>query len=150
MSEDSAISSAPDDIHPQLEDGEEIVTYTAEPSNISVEKVRVSEVELISDEQDSTPPRNTESRNSSHSAHRILGTSSNTNLDMDDGAVKVTIKKTRLRENICLGVMIFMAIGIVLAPIILYYTGRGGFDNVFDDLSVLNCHEVVSSHVFII
>ena len=152
MSEDSAISSAPEDIQPQLEDEEEIVTYTAEPSSVSmdnlpvsVDKLHVSKVELIADEQqDFTASRNTESRNSSHSASRILN---KPNMDMEDGVQEVAVKTyTKLKENIILGVMISFVIGIFLVPIILYYTGRGS-DNVMDEFPVTNCRDMVSYYI---
>ncbi|XP_065890192.1 uncharacterized protein [Dysidea avara] len=169
MSEDSAISSAPDDIHPQLENEEDIVNYTTEPSNISTDKgtepsnisidrvtepssisvdtVQVSKMELVSVERDLTLSRNMESRNSSHSASRILKASSKSNMDMDDGNIEVATTCFRLcvRQNICLVVMISVVIGLFLIPIILYYTGRGGLDNVFDDLSVLNCRDLANA-----
>ena len=178
MSEDSSISSAPNDIHPQLENEEDVVTYTTEPSNISMDKrtepsnisvdrvtessnsstdrvtepssisvdtVQVSKLELISDEQDLTLSRNIESRNSSHSASRILKASSKSNMDMDDGNKEVvaTCSTLHVRQNICLVVIISIVIGFFLIPIVLYYTGRGDLDNVFDDLSVLNCRDLV-------
>jgi len=151
MSEDSAISSAPDDIQPQLEDEEEMVTYTAEPSNVSVDKLRVSEVELIADEQDLTASRNTESRNSSHSASRILKANSKPNMDMEDGVQEVAEKTyTKLKQNIILGVMISFVIGIFSVPIILYYTDDGGTDNVMDEFPVTNCRDMVGhiSHLY--
>jgi len=145
MSYDSAISSASDNIQPQLDDEEEIVTYMAEPSNISVDKVRVSKTELITKEQDFTASRNTESRNSSHSASRILN---KPNMDMEDGVQEVAAKAysklhQNIIQNIFFGAMVSIIIGLFSVPIVLYYTGRGGFDNVFDELSVLNCHDVV-------
>jgi len=145
MSEDSAISSAPDDIQPQLEGEEEIQTYTVEPSNISVDKVRVSTVKLINDEQDLKQSRNTESRNSSHSASRILKANNKPNMDMEDRGCEITAKMyTKLRHNIIVFVMILFVIGVMLIPIILFYTGREGVKNLSDELSVLNCRELVS------
>jgi len=148
MSYDSAISSAPDDIQPQLDNEEETVTYMAEPSNISVDKVRVSKIELIANEQDFTASRNTESRNSSHSATRILKSNNKPNMDMEDGVQEVAAKAysklhQNIIQNIFFGAMVSIIIGLFSVPIVLYYTGRGDFDNVFDELSVLNCHDVV-------
>jgi len=139
MSEDSAFSLAPVSMRlPQLKGEEEIVTYTTLPSNIGVDKVRVNEIELINDERDLTQSRNTKNHNSSHRAGRIL---SKHNMEMEDKGQEVASKwHTKLCQ---VGVMITFIIGILSAPIILYYTGRGGIKNVSDESYVLNCRELV-------
>lgn len=71
----------------------------------------------------------------SHSSTSSIARST-TILDVDDGAgraVKQTANKTykKIRENTCLGITIAIVCGVILTPIILYYT-RPDITNPFE------------------
>ena len=83
----------------------------------------------------------TQTPDDSHSSTSSIAQST-TVLDVDDGAgraVKETANKTykKLRENIFLGIVIAVVCGIILTPIILYYT-RPDISNPFEMLTVQN------------
>ena len=104
-------------------------------------------IESISVDHDhiAVPTQTTDDNRSSNSSIA----QSTTILDVDDGANKVvneTANKTykKLRENICLGVVIAIVCGIILTPVILYYT-RPDISNPFEMATVqTNCQSVSS------
>ena len=66
---------------------------------------------------------------------------STTVFDVDDGAgkaVKEAANKTykKLRENICLGVVIAILFGIILTMVVLFYT-RPNISNPFDEMDTM-------------
>lgn len=80
----------------------------------------------------------------SHSSSSSIAQST-TVLDVDDGGGKVVKEAAnksykKLRENICLGVVIAIVCGIILTPVILYYT-RPNISNPFETTS---CQSVSS------
>lgn len=71
---------------------------------------------------------------------------STTVLDVDDGAIKETIKRNykKLRENIFLGIVIAILCGFFLTPVILFYT-RPNISNPFANTTVRTSCQKVSS-----
>ena len=90
---------------------------------------------------------------SNHSINNSIARST-TVLDVDgtDRNVKEIANKTpqtykKLRDNICLGITIAIVCGIVLTPIILFYT-RPNISNPFENnLMQPSCQDVSSRHI---
>ena len=90
----------------------------------------------------------TQTADDSHSSSSSIAQST-TVLDVDDGASKVAKKTANmtykgLHENIFFGVVIAIVCGIILTPIILYYT-RPDFSNPFEMAPVQTSCQSVSS-----
>ena len=86
----------------------------------------------------------------SHSSNSSIAQST-TVLDVEDGAgkaVKETANKTykKLRENFCLVIVIAIVCGIILTPVILYYT-RPDISNPFEMATVETSCQTVSSEL---